>query len=334
MSQTTYELEDFALPLPITQAARQKAQEFANQQPTPERAEQVLLNTLCVWVVNDYLNMMSITTDVLNSDSWNPVLRMLANVADLNLPGVGRLECRPVNVNSQFCVIPPETWEERVGYVAVQIDASLEEAKVLGFVRYATGEELPLNLLQSPERLIEHLYQLRHSPVEAPSEAPSEAAVDTLVNLNQWVAGLFETGWETLESLWNQPEFSPVYAFRGGENLAEKPTNETGSVIRRAKLINLGIQVANQTTVLIIEINPEANGQTSVRLQLHPAGNSIYLPEGVKLTIVDASGGVFLEAEARGADNYVQLQLSGETGESFGIRISLGAASVTENVVI
>ncbi|MBW4509066.1 MAG: DUF1822 family protein [Scytonematopsis contorta HA4267-MV1] len=323
MSKTTYELEDFALPLPITQAARQKAQEFANQQPTPERSEQVLLNTLCVWVVNDYLKMMGISTDLLKSDSWNPVLQMFANTADLDLPGVGRLECRPVHENSQNCLVPPETWEERVGYVVVQIDASLEEAKLLGFVRNIKSEELPLNQLQSPEALIEYLYHLCHSPVK-----------ETLVNLGQWLNGLFETGWETLESLWNQPELRPAYAFRGGENLVEKPTSNAENAIRRAKLINLGIQVANQTAILIIEISPQLNGQTSIRLQLHPTGTSVYLPEGVKLTIVDGSGAVFLEAEARSADNYVQLQLSGETGESFGIQVSLDGASVTENVVI
>jgi hypothetical protein len=101
MTRTTYELEDFALTLPITQAARTTAQQFASNQPTPEKAEQVRLNTLCVWVVNDYLEIMGIPTSLTSSDSWNPVIRLCANIADLELPGVGRLECRPVNLSQQ-----------------------------------------------------------------------------------------------------------------------------------------------------------------------------------------------------------------------------------------
>ncbi len=64
MSNSTYQLDDFALKLPISQIARITAQQFANQQPNPEKAEQVRLNTLAVWVVNDYLQMMDIATDL------------------------------------------------------------------------------------------------------------------------------------------------------------------------------------------------------------------------------------------------------------------------------
>ncbi len=183
MTNTTYRQENFAVPLPITQAARTNAQQFANQQPTAEKAEQVRLNTLAVWVVNEYLQMMDIATDLTASDSWNPVMRLFADVADLAMPNVGRLECRPVGTFDYTCFIPPETWEERVGYVVVQIDESLQEAKLLGFVPHISSEELPLNQLQPPEAFIEHLGQLRQSPAS------------TLVNLNQWIVGIFESSY-------------------------------------------------------------------------------------------------------------------------------------------
>ena len=58
MTYHTNEIDEFALPLPITCAARREAQEFANQQPTAQKAEQVRLNTLAVHAVNDYLQLM------------------------------------------------------------------------------------------------------------------------------------------------------------------------------------------------------------------------------------------------------------------------------------
>jgi hypothetical protein len=322
MTRTTYKPEDFSLTLPITQAACRTAQQFASEQPTPEKAEKVRLNTLSVWVVNEYLEMMEIPSELTASNSWNPVIRLCADVADLKLPGVGRLECRPVGTTSQICYVPPETWEDRVGYVVVQVDESLEEAKLLGFVPNVTTEELPLTQLQSPEDFIEYLGQLRQAPIR------------TRVNLSQWLAGIFDSGWQTVEFLWNQPELRPAYAFRGSDMIEQNNINQLEALTRRAKLIDLGIQIANQPVMLIVEMRPEADQQTSIRLQLHPTGNQIYLIAGVQLTVLDESGIVFLETQARSADNYLQLQFTGEPREQFSVKVTLNDSSVTENFVI
>ncbi|MBD2771555.1 DUF1822 family protein [Iningainema tapete] len=319
MTRTNYELDDTSLKLPITQAYRENAQAFAQVQPTPEKAEQVLFNTLSVLVLSQYLQMMGINTSVNTSYIYNPVIRLCADVADLELPGFGRLECRPVRNHSSNCYIPPETWEERVGYVVVQIDESLQEARVLGFVRSVAVEELPLSQLQPFEDLFAHLAQLKHTPAQ------------TLVNLSQWVNGIFEAGWQTLESLLSEPQLTPAYAFRDAHEVDSNPQE---ALNRRAKLIDLGIQIANQPVILIVEINPEVDGQTSIRLQLHPTGNQVYLPTGVQLTVLDESEAVFLEAQARIADNYIQLQFRGEPGEKFSVKVTLDNAGVTEQFVI
>ncbi|WP_341530766.1 DUF1822 family protein [Nostoc sp. UHCC 0302] len=322
MNNTTYELDDFAITLPISQTARITSQQFANQQPTPEKAEQVRLNTLAVWVVNDYLQMMDIPTNLQASDSWNPVIRLCANVADLELPSVGRLECRPVRLHQEICFIPPETWEERVGYVVIQFDESLQEAKLLGFIPNVATEQLPLNQLQSLEAFIEHLGRLRESPL------------NQLVNLTQWVAGIFDTGWQTIESLWNIPELRPAYAFRSPETVEMNAPNETAGITKRAKLIDLGIQILNQPVMLIVEITPETAQETSIRLQLHATGNQIYLPSGVYLSVLDSSGAVFLEAQARKSDNYIQLQFRGTPTERFSVKVALDDTSITEYFMI
>ena len=318
MNNSTYQLDDFALTLPISQSARITAQQFANQQPNPEKAEQVRLNTLAVWVVNDYLEMMDIPTDLQASDSWNSIMRLCGNIADLEVPSVGRLECRPVQEHQQICSIPPETWEERVGYLVVQFDESLQEARLLGFMPSVATETLPLEQLQPLEAFIDHLSQLRQSPVSS------------LVNLSQWFAGMFETGWQTIESLWNLPELRPGYAFRSTETLELNTLNEPESITKRAKLIDLGIQILNQPVMLIVEISLEEDQQTSIRLQLHATGNQIYLPPGVHLTVLDSSGAVFLNAQSRKLDNYIQLQFRGEPTEQFSVRVAINDISITE----
>jgi len=207
--------QDLSVPMPITQEALQIAEQFAREQPTQQKALQVYLNTLAVYSVNNYLRIMDISTDLTAGDSWNPVVRLAADVADLWVTGLGRLECRPLSgtklaINSaqkpndnswlQFvklkltsqekspsiaCYIPPEVQADRIGYVVVQIDAEQQESTLLGFSKAAETSELPINQLQSISELLQHLENKKLLPV-------------TSVNLTQWLQGLFEDGWQAV----------------------------------------------------------------------------------------------------------------------------------------
>jgi hypothetical protein len=307
---------EFALPLPIPRSALATAQQFADEQPTPQKAAQIQLNTLAVSVVNDYLQLMGIDTDLTASDCWNPVTRLCADVADLVLPHVGRLECRPVSPDRTTCHVPPEVWDDRAGYVIVQIDEALQAAIVLGFTPTVDSETVSLKSLRSPEDLIDHLYELRQ-----PELARS------LVSLNQWFQGIFETGWQSVESLLNPSEVR--FAYRGRESAIDFP--------RRAKLINLGIQDLgiqdHHSVALVIELRPQANEQTEILLQVHPT-NTAFLPPQLHLSVLDDIDNTFLEVQSRNADNYIQLQFSGNAGEQFKVSIALEDAHVIEKFVI
>ncbi|HEY9640588.1 MAG TPA: DUF1822 family protein [Coleofasciculaceae cyanobacterium] len=312
--------EDLALPLPLTQHACTLAAQFAHRQPTAQKAAQVRLNTLAVCVVNDYLQMMGIPTDLTVGDSWHPVTQLGADVADLAVLGIGKLECRPV-LSSPTYTVPPEVWEDRIGYVVVQIDEAAREAHLLGFTEQAGEEELPISELRSPEALLEHLNRLMR-PVTAPmTGAPTR---EPWVNLSQWLQNIYEAGWQTVESLLNPPDLA--YGFRGMET-AEPPE----TTLRRAKLIDLNIQMPHPVA-LVVELTPDAQ-QTEIRLQVHPTGQP-YLPPQLRLAVLDESGATFLEAQSREADNYIQLQFRGTPGETFQVRVAIADASVVESFVI
>ncbi len=341
------EIEEFALPLPITLLARRTAQEFASQQPTPQKAEQVRLNTLAVHAVNDYLQMMAIPTDLAVSDSWNPVVRMCADVADLEVIGIGRLECRPVRKDQQTCYVPPEVRTDRIGYVVVQIDESSLEATVLGFCPIAnlpnpswvTDEtlaidELPISQLQAVEDLIDRLNQPVLEPIPSTVAVTSPAAQRSRVNLSQWFVNVFETGWQTIESFVNPAEPDLAFSFRSADSTLLIDDEQADISVRRAKLIDLGMQIAGYPVALIVEVIAGLNNKSDIILQLHPTGNQIYLPPLLQLTVLDESGLVFLEAQARSADNYIQLQFSGLAGEQFSVRVALGDASIMEDFVV
>lgn len=54
----------------------------------------------------------------------------------------------------------------------------------------------------------------------------------------------------------------------------------------------------------------------------------------MQLTVLDKSGAVFLEAQARSADNYIQLKFRGEPKEEFTVQVALHDACVKEHFVI
>jgi hypothetical protein len=316
------DVENVALLLPITSQIRTIASNFAAQQINREKAEQVLYNTLAVLTVKNYLEMLGIATDLSNSDSWNPIMRICANVADLNVLGLGKLECRPLKSCDHNCYIPMEVWDLRIGYVAVKIDESFKQAAILGFVPQIATEKLAINDLRPVEALIDRLHDLRLATDKT-----------TVINLKQWFNNIFPTGWETIESFLNPEQLTPAWGFRNVEfspkNFSELEQTSTNS-IQRAKLIDLGIQLRNYQVVLLVEITPEANSSIAVALQVHPSPHHAYLPQGLILKVLELSGEVFMQAQSRSQDNFIQLQFSGQIGERFAVQIVLDDAELTE----
>lgn len=311
----THGIYEFALTLPITQSARHTAQVFASQQPTAPKAEQVRLNTLAVLVTQDYLQLMDIPTQVTASDSWDPVMRVCMDVADLELPGVGRLECRPMLPHTDRCVVPAETWADRVGYVVVQVDESLQEAQILGFVPVVDDEELPLRDLRSPEDLLDHLDAMRQAAIAPATRltTPRIAAEQTLTNLGNWLQAAWQDGqqaiaesWQTVEQVLGNAELSPAYAFRRAE-----------TAIRRARRVRFGeLEVA-----LIVALRAETDLQTDIRLQIHPIAPHTQLPAGLRLAIRDSANDILIDAIATSQEDFLELQIEGSSGETFQVQI-------------
>lgn len=321
----THGIYEFALTLPITQGARWTAQAFASEQPTPAKAAQVRLNTLAVLVTQNYLQLMDIPTDLAASDSWDPVMRVCLDVADLELPGVGRLECRPVMPDAERYFVPAETWEDRVGYVVVQVDESAQEAQILGFVPTVEDEELPLNNLRSPEDMLDHLNELRQSEAIAPNPV-LVTAQQTLVNLGNWLQTTWQEGqqaiaegWSTVEQVLGGAELSPAYAFRRAE-----------TSVRRAKRVTLG----NTAIALVVDVQATRDEQLDIRLQLHPIAPQTQLPVGLQLAVLDNTEEILVDATATGMEDFLELQIEGASGEAFRVQVKLGSDQETQSFVI
>ncbi|WP_199246422.1 DUF1822 family protein [[Phormidium] sp. ETS-05] len=308
-------IENFAVPMLIPRTSRQQAKQFALEQPNRQKAEQVYFNTLAVCVVRDYLQWMGINTEPTAGDSWHQIPRLASDVADLPVTGLGRLECRPMREHQQTCVIPPEVWAERIGYVVVQILDSLKEANILGFIQSTQSPELSLSELEPIETLLTTLADLRVS---------SESST-SLVSLSQWLQGVFTENWQSITAI-----FAPgnlAYNFRN-------VPREDDAGVEGAKLIDLAMQFGSQTVVLLVALTPEADN-IAVRVRLYPPDGEIYLPPNLRLALLSPEGDILGEVRSRRQDNYIQLpRFTGETGERFSIQVALETATIVETFVI
>ncbi|NJM69836.1 MAG: DUF1822 family protein [Scytonema sp. RU_4_4] len=148
------------------------------------------------------------------------------------------------------------------------------------------------------------------------------------VNLSRWLEGIYDNAWEAIETFLLFNSSSLAFHFRSSSALS------VGS-IKRAKLIDLGMEIESQKVVLLVAFIPESSQQVSIRVQLHPTGGESYLPVNIKLALLLESGEIIQQVQAREQDNYIQLKrFDGEVGECFSIQVTFDSCRITENFVI
>ncbi|MEH2002617.1 MAG: DUF1822 family protein [Nostoc sp.] len=305
MIHSTKNLEEKSIPVAITQAALQTARFFAEQQVTPEKKKQVYLNTLAVCAVNDYMEMMNISTDPKASDSWNCAMRYYADVADLKLNGLGHLECRLL-VSGNLCYIPPEVPDDRIGVVAVELDIEHQQATLIGFAKAVKAGELLFNELQTIEDLLAYLDSLESKPTE--------------VNLSYWLQNIIDAGWQPISEILAPKTPQLAFRYRNG--------------VTRGKLIDMGIELPGQSLALVVTLTPKNSVEIQLKLQVHPSDEQAYLPNNLIVKVLDEKGTAVMSAYARSGSTHVTLEFNVQIGERFSVNLELGNTIITEYFVI
>lgn len=294
---------------PLGASAHYQAQQFSRQHHSP-KAQQVYQNTLAVFAVQFYLHCMGMEATLAASQSWEPVAQTLMDVSDLTIPNLGRVECCPVLPDATRMQISPEAWVDRLGYVAVQLESSLRTATLLGWSASAGQGVIDLGQLRPLDQLLDHLRQLQ-----------------SRVSLSQWLQGVVADRWRSLDELLGHHQ-PLALSFRSD---AVKPE----TTIRRAKLLDLGLQLGPRSLVLLVAITPEAEEKLSISVQLHPALGELILPPNLTLQLLSDTGAVLQSIQSRNQDNYMQLKrFRGVLGECFQIQIVWGDLEMTESFII
>ncbi|MEO1348649.1 MAG: DUF1822 family protein [Cyanobacteria bacterium J06635_15] len=304
--------------VPLTDAFHQAAQGFYHHHSEPQKGKQVYLNTLSVQAVRFYLTCLGIETCLEKSESWNPVLQVLANIADLWVSDLGRLECRPILPGTSTWKMPSEVWADRVGYVFVQVDTELTEANLLGFLPEVKEELVTLEQLKSLQTFPAYLEQVAHQ--SAVLSVPK-------VRLQQWLAQVVDTSWTNLNTLiaeWQAQELAFSFRIPLAKNDLIEPAI---AGVKQGKFLTLG---SEERVLFIVGIEPTQDStEFNITVELYPAGNQTYLPPSLQLMVMDEANIPVLQAEGRQSEG-LEFQFRGGLGESFSVQINLNQLTLTE----
>ena len=311
------ENEQLTFPVPLGMSDFNFAREFSGQQKNTAKARQVLLNTLAVRAVGFYCrNLLSVETDFENSHSWDSSARILMDVADLEIKGLGKLECRPIRPGEKVCYVPPEVWEDRIAYVIVEIDEKEKIANILGFVRKVAAEPVSLEQLQPLEDLID---------------------VFDSISLQQRIEQIIRIE-KLLASDWLESEKVLTVSSRGKGYRSMSQSSIDSSLVDKGKLISID----GRDFALMVDIRQQENEQNKVKVsfELIPVGNIRSLPSGLEFALLAPSGKMLTSATAKQGDNCLRitpifdlekLELAKQNGKLYEIKITCNGKTYSES---
>ena len=322
------------------------AEKFRRQQHDPHKAKQVYLNSLAVGAVQNYLNSLGWLTNCEQSDSWNPIMQTLMDVADLEIPNYGKIECRVVLFDQQELIVPPEVQSDRIAYVVVKFGSSLCQCELLGFVPEITTDKISLSQLQPIERLTSYLREFKQLQTEKPRQ--------TVTELGKWWQGIIDESWQLVEKVF-PPELA--LSFRSpnrlqdsdkidGEEPSDLPHSRTSLTtpnhqidklsqgISRVKLLDLGRDQNAIHIALILQLVTQDSREIDISAKICPTNTSLYLPQGLEIRILDQNQKSVLQATANKTNENIEFLFSGEPGEVFSIKASFNENNIVETFII
>ncbi len=111
--------------------------------------------------------------------------------------------------------------------------------------------------------------------------------------------------------------------------------------VKKARLIDMGMQLGGHRLGLIVAIRPKLEGRIGVCLQVQPLDNGTKLPPHLKLSVLSELGETIsgLETQARsddrggGKDEILELRFSPPPQTLFRVRISVDNLNITEDFI-
>lgn len=204
---------------------------------------------------------------------------------------------------------------------------------VLKYCKYSNEKYYQIPLSELDFELNHLLYYFRYleskaicpatNSVRSTPDKLMECLQETRIKLSEWLTGLGDNGWQTIEKLVSL-EVNLAYNTRNAIKLSERAS--------KGKIIDLGISIEEQTVVLLVIVTPETENKLGILVRLLPTGGNKFLPANLRLKLLSKNGENLHEVRSESQDNYIQLKpFKGQLGKHFSIEVSLNDVSVKED---
>ena len=122
------------------------------------------------------------------------------------------------------------------------------------------------------------------------------------VNTRQWLEGIFEQGWRSLQSLFDDYQFSYVSAMT-------RELETRGEQVKAAKPLHFDSAPIPKVFALLVVRLPLEDGRVRTEIKLHPMGKKGILPQGVELRALDEDDQLIQDSVISGEqDSLIQLR--------------------------
>lgn len=147
---------------------------------------------------------------------------------------------------------------------------------------------------------------------------------EVLVNLSQWLNNVVDELWKTVQEVLDEERVELIFSHRSASS----------QTVLKAQPIVLGMPPNSHSLALVVAVIAQAGQERDICLQVHPIGSK-NLPESLKFVAIDTtSGQTIVQDKAGNYREWIQLNLNGQPGEEFSIKIEVADVSVTQSFVI
>ncbi|MBW4667843.1 MAG: DUF1822 family protein [Cyanomargarita calcarea GSE-NOS-MK-12-04C] len=297
-------LLELAIPLPIPVSFRRQAETYALQYFTQDVRERVYFNTLAVLVANEYFRMLGFETNLAKPERWNAANRLWSEANEIELSGLGCLECCVIKLEQFSIVLPQESLSGNLGYLFVEIN-SQNTATLLGFLPVShietTDSEVLLTDLLSMDDMIDYLVPQEESSftqIVETNNLTQEFTDKKITYLRNWLNSIYEADW--------QP------SMRDLKTVTCKKT----------------LELAGQTFEIQLSVSQD---DELILVRVIVQGASSSLPRGMQVSVPDESE-IYTETVNEEAD-LISIPLELSKGEEFWVELRIGQSFIREYFV-
>jgi hypothetical protein len=308
MSDNLNSLRDLAVPFPVTASFRQQAKAYASQYFTPDTQQRIYFHTLALLTADTYLRLLGFETNITKPERWNAVVRLWSEANELELPGLGNLECCVIGREQQTITLPPEISTNNIGYLFVEVASSEKIATLVGFLPASHPEtadtEFEIANLKSIDDLIDYLTQLEASPstkIDPINDLTQEFAEKKITYLRNWLNNIYEGDW--------QPSMRDL----------------------KTITCNKKLQLAGQIFKIQLSVSEKPVSEDNEELMLVRVivqGESAALPKGMQVSVPDESD-IYTETVNETAD-LISIPLELSKGEEFWVELRIEDSFIKE----